>query len=141
MMNENDLEKKMDELLDELFQTTQESRKLTLRERIKQIYVQLNHNDRLREKDRFSFKDHAERAAISCVELTMRHDKRGYVVEWMEGEPTSDGWNGLTDNLTMILEDKEPERRAKSLSDGYKSNSLWWWQNGEIVVRFSNRNH
>jgi len=54
---------------------------------------------------------------ISSIELTMPHDKRGHVKGWMEGEPRSDNWDGRTDNQLLILEDKEPERRAKSLLD------------------------
>lgn len=52
---------------------------------------------------------------ISCIELTMRHDRRGYVIGWMEGEPKSDSWDGSIDNRIIILEDKEPERRSRKL--------------------------
>ena len=115
MMSEIDLEKQMDELLDESLQTRQEMKKLAVREKIKQIYEDLNRDNRLTKRDPYCLKDHCEGAAISCIELTMRHNKRGYVIGWMEGEPTSDDWDGLTDNRMMILEDKEPERRAKAL--------------------------
>jgi len=52
---------------------------------------------------------------ISCIELTMRHDKRGYVIGWMEGEPKTDSWDGSIDNQITVLEDKEPERYRKFL--------------------------
>ena len=42
---------------------------------------------------------------ISCIELAMKHDKRGYVIGWMEGEPKADEWDGSTDNREKILED------------------------------------
>lgn len=50
---------------------------------------------------------------ISCIELIMRHDKRGHVIGWMESEPRIDSWDGSVDNQIMILEDKEPERRVR----------------------------
>jgi hypothetical protein len=123
-MSEFELEKKMDELLDESLQTTQEMKKLALREKIKQIYEELNRDDRplKRSIDPYWLTDNCD--TISCIELTMQHDKRRYVIGWMEGEPRSDNWDGLTDNQLLILEDKEPERRAKSLLD-CKSRSVW----------------
>jgi hypothetical protein len=54
---------------------------------------------------------------ISCIELTMRHDKRGYVIGWMEGEPKTDSWDGSIDNQISVLEDKEPERRDRKLQE------------------------
>ena len=41
---------------------------------------------------------------ISCIELTMRHDKRGYLVGWMQGEPRTNNWNGSSDNQGKTLE-------------------------------------
>lgn len=41
---------------------------------------------------------------ISCIELTMKHDKRGYVVDWMKGEPKTESWDGSTDNRERTLE-------------------------------------
>ena len=125
-MSEFELEKKMDELLDESLQTTQEMKKLALREKIKQMYEELNQSidrgDRPLKRDPYWLTDNCD--TISCIELTMQHDKRRYVKGWMEGEPISDNWDGLTDNQLLILEDKEPERRAKSLLD-CKSRSVW----------------
>ena len=53
---------------------------------------------------------------ISCQELDMPLDWRGRVKGWMESEPINDDWDGLNDNQLRILEDTEPERRAKYLS-------------------------
>jgi len=41
---------------------------------------------------------------ISCIELTMRHDRFGNVLGWMEGEPKSEGWDGSIDNSMGALE-------------------------------------
>ncbi|MHA1632076.1 MAG: hypothetical protein ACTSXC_04615 [Candidatus Freyarchaeota archaeon] len=54
---------------------------------------------------------------ISCIELTMRHDKRGYVIGWMEGNPKTDSWDGSIDNQIIVLEDKEPERRCRKFME------------------------
>ena len=42
---------------------------------------------------------------ISCIELEMRHDKRGHIVGWMEGEPKADEWDGSKDSRERTLED------------------------------------
>lgn len=54
---------------------------------------------------------------LSCQELEMPLDGSGHVKGWMEGEPINDDWDGLNDNQLRILEDMEPERRAKHLSE------------------------
>jgi hypothetical protein len=113
MMSEIDLKKQMDELIDELLQTRQEMKKLALMEKIKQIYEELNRDDRPIKRDPYWLTDNCD--TISCIELTMQHDKRRYVKGWMEGEPRIDEWDGSTDNQIMIHEDKEPERRLKGL--------------------------
>jgi hypothetical protein len=41
---------------------------------------------------------------VSCIELTMKHDKRGNVIGWMEGEPRVDSWDGSLDNQQKALE-------------------------------------
>jgi len=90
MMSKIDLEKQMDELLDESLQAVLETEKFALREKISQLYEELNRNDKHKEKNPFYLKDYSECAStISCVELTMRHDKRGHIIDWMEGEHTS----------------------------------------------------
>jgi hypothetical protein len=58
---------------------------------------------------------------ISCIELTMRHDKRGRVIGWMEGEPKTDNWDGAIDNRIRILEDKGPERVKFTTIKGSRS--------------------
>ena len=82
---------------------------------IKRIYEDLNHYNRTVNRDPYCFKNNCENAAISCIELTMLCNQSGFVIGWMEGEPTNDDWDGFFDNQMIILEDKEPERRAKSL--------------------------
>jgi len=54
---------------------------------------------------------------ISCIELIMRHDKRGYIIDWMKGEPKTDSWDGSIDNQIAVLEDREPERRDRKLQE------------------------
>ena len=41
---------------------------------------------------------------MSCIELEMRHDKRGRVVGWMEGESKIHSWDGSIDNQENTLE-------------------------------------
>jgi hypothetical protein len=98
-----------------------EARIFALKAEIKRAYEVLNLDDRPLKRDPYWLTDNCD--TISCIELTMQHDRRRYVKGWMEGEPRSDNWNGLTDNQLLILEDKEPERRAKSLLD-YKNHSV-----------------
>ena len=81
-MSESELEKKMDELLDESLQTKQETKKLALREKIKRIYEELNHDDRQQKRDPYWLKDNCD--TISVIELDMPHDKRGFVKGWMK---------------------------------------------------------
>jgi len=93
-----------------------------LKAEIKRAYEALNLDDRPLKRDPYWLTDNCD--TISCIELTMQHDKRRCVKGWMEGEPRSDKWNGLIDNQLLILEDKEPEREAKSLLK-CKSHSVW----------------
>lgn len=92
----------------------QEAIKANLNEQLK-ILGALNRDYKPQKKDPYWLTDNCN--TISNIELTMPHDKMGNVKGWMEGEPTSDNWDGLTDNQLMILEDKEPERRAKYHSE------------------------
>ncbi|MEM2704311.1 MAG: hypothetical protein ABIM44_08205 [candidate division WOR-3 bacterium] len=41
---------------------------------------------------------------ISCIELTMKR-RKGYLVNWMEGEPRGDSWDGSIDNQEKNLEE------------------------------------
>ena len=81
-MSEFELEKKMDELLDELLQTTQEMKKLAFMEKIRQIYEELNRDDQPQKRDPYWLTDNCD--TISCMELDMPHDKRRHVKGWME---------------------------------------------------------
>jgi len=55
------------------------------------------------------FLDHWD-DTICNIELDMRHDKNGNVIGWMEGEPTTDEWDGSTDNKTKNLEEHVSKR-------------------------------
>jgi len=80
-MCEFELEKKMDELLDELLQTTQETKKWALRKKIIPIYKELNRDDRSLKRDPYWLTDNCD--FISNIELDMPHDKRRRVKSWM----------------------------------------------------------
>lgn len=41
---------------------------------------------------------------ITCMELIMKHDRYGNVVDWMRGDPKTDSWNGSIDNQEKTLE-------------------------------------
>jgi hypothetical protein len=41
---------------------------------------------------------------ISCIQLTMKHNKHGNVVGWMKGKPETDSWDGSLDNQEKALE-------------------------------------
>lgn len=41
---------------------------------------------------------------ITCIELAMKHDKRGFLIDWMKGEPQLESWDGSIDNKERILE-------------------------------------
>lgn len=62
-------------------------------------------------------RDALDNWTISCQELDMQIDRMGRVKCWNKGEPISDDWDGLNDNQWRILEDIDPERRAKYLSE------------------------
>ena len=47
---------------------------------------------------------------ISCIELTMKHDRIGDVIDWMIGEPREDHWDGSRDNQEKALEDHASKR-------------------------------
>lgn len=81
-MCENDLGKKMDELLDELLQTTEEMKKMAVKEKIKQIFEELNRDLRPQKRDPYWCTDNCN--IISVIELTLPHDRRGYVKGWMK---------------------------------------------------------
>jgi hypothetical protein len=53
-------------------------------------------------KCNISFEDWDD--TISCIELEMRHDRNGYLVDWMKGEPHGDNWDGSVDNQEGTLE-------------------------------------
>jgi hypothetical protein len=58
--------------------------------------------DRNKSKCNVSFEDWDD--TISCIELEMRHDRDGYLVDWMKGEPRGDNWDGSVDNQEGTLE-------------------------------------
>jgi hypothetical protein len=41
---------------------------------------------------------------ISCIELEMKHDKYGNVIDWINGEPKTRSWDGSIDNQEKALE-------------------------------------
>lgn len=41
---------------------------------------------------------------ISCIELEMKRDKRGYIINWMKDEHQGDNWDGSIDNQEKSLE-------------------------------------
>ncbi|MEM0313600.1 MAG: hypothetical protein QXQ41_03525 [Candidatus Bathyarchaeia archaeon] len=41
---------------------------------------------------------------ITCIELDMKHDKSGYLVDWMKGAVQGDSWDGTVDNQEQTLE-------------------------------------
>ena len=53
-------------------------------------------------KHNISFEDWDD--TISCIELEMRRDRSGYLVNWMVEEPREDNWDGSVDNRERTLE-------------------------------------
>jgi len=114
-MCESELEKRLDELLDELLQTKDETKKSALRKKIEPIFEELNRDDRPKKCDPFWLTDNCD--TISCLEIDMKHDRRGRIKGWMEGGLISDVWDGLNDNQLRVLEDMDPARRSKYRSE------------------------
>ena len=81
-MSEFDLEKRVDELLDELLKTTEETKKSALRKKIMPIYEELNRDYRPQKRNPYWLTDNCD--TICCLELDMPHDRRGHVKGWME---------------------------------------------------------
>jgi len=42
---------------------------------------------------------------ISCIELTMKHDKNGEVADWMKGDHCGTEWDGSVDDQEETLEE------------------------------------
>ncbi|MGD6810672.1 MAG: hypothetical protein ACQCN3_13325 [Candidatus Bathyarchaeia archaeon] len=84
----SDLERELDDLLYQSLALNSELEKLAILERMRDIFNQLNIDpERSEVRDRENFKqmqkDCSEQSlAISCIELTMKHDLRGNITEW-----------------------------------------------------------
>ena len=98
MESEISPEEKLDRLLDESFQIKSEVSKIAVLEKIKELFEQLNGSYEQKEKTiqckenkkaledfKQTLKDYSELSmTISCIELTMKHDIRGNVIDWMD---------------------------------------------------------
>jgi len=101
----------------EVYETQRTSINKTVFEESQAITAkQLDRNDDIsgeykREKPVYTegFLDHWD-DTICNIELDMRHDKNGNVKGWMEGEPTTDEWDGSVDNKIKNLEDHVGKR-------------------------------
>ena len=82
-MSEIDLERRLDELWHK-----RSEHKLPREEEqeLERLFEELDRRyGRHTEKNPFFYEDYCERrATISCIELSMKHDNKGNVVDWMK---------------------------------------------------------